>query len=289
MNLIPLNPLSLLTSRGTAPLVVVVTGASSGIGRATALLAGETRHHVVLAARDERVLDEVAEECLERGAASTLVVPTDLTDDDSVAALVAIVVGEYGHLDAVLNCAGVVSYGRTEDTTASDFATVVATNLLGSASVARHVVPVLRRQGRGDLVLVGSLLGHIAVPDMTSYVVSKWGVRALARQLKIENGDLPRVRIGYVVPGSVDTPIYERALDAGGMVSTPPPPTISPERAAKVVLAQIGSWRHVSHTALSNYVVMAGFDLVPAVYDRIIGPLFDAVSRTRADAEAGAA
>lgn len=288
MNLIPLHPLSLL-SRGSAPLVVVVTGASSGIGRATALLAAQARHHVVLAARDERVLEEVAEDCAERGATSTLVVRTDLTDDDSVAALVAAVLAEHGRIDAVLNCAGVVTYGRTEDTTAADFASVVSTNLLGSASVARHVVPVLRRQGRGDLVLVGSLLGHIAVPDMTSYVVSKWGVRALARQLKIENGDLPRVRIGYVVPGSVDTPIYDRALSSAGMVNTPPPPTISPERAAKVVLGQIGSWRHVSHTALSNYVVMAGFDLVPAVYDRIIGPIFDAVSRTRDESEGDAA
>jgi short-subunit dehydrogenase len=275
------DPLSLLPVRSGPPLVVVVTGASSGIGRATALLAAERRHHVVLASRGLDTLNEVAAECAERGSTSVQVVRTDVSDDDSVADLVASVLAEHGRIDAVLHCAGVVSYGRTEDTTAADFASVVSTNLLGAASVARHVVPVLRQQGEGDLVLVGSLLGHIAVPDMTSYVVSKWGVRALFRQLKIENGDLPGVRIGYVAPGSVDTPIYERALDHAGMVNSPPPPTISPEHVARVVLARVGSRWHTAQTPLSNYGLMAAFDLVPAVYDRLIGPIFDAVSRRR--------
>ena len=92
-------------------------------------------------------------------------------------------------------------------------------------------------------MLVGSLLGHIAVPEMSPYVVSKWGVRALARQLKIENGDLPHVHVSHVSPGSVDTEIYGNALDSAGMVNTPPPPTISPERAARVILGQVGSRR----------------------------------------------
>lgn len=173
MNLSLLDPLSLFSSPGRAPLVVVVTGASSGIGRATAMLAAAQRHHVVLAARSTDSLTEAAIECAKAGAASTQVVTTDVAKDASVRRMVAAVLKEHGRIDAVLHCAGVVSYGRTENTTAADFAQVVSTNLLGSASVARHVIPVLRRQERGDLVLVGSLLGHIAVPDMTSYVVSK--------------------------------------------------------------------------------------------------------------------
>jgi len=275
------DPLSLLPVKSVPPLVVVVTGASSGIGRATALLAAQRRHHVVLASRDQDALDEVAAACAERGSTSTLVVATDVSDDASVARLVAAVLDEHGRIDAVLHCAGVVSYGRTQDTTAEDFADVVSTNLLGSASVARHVVPVLRDQEEGDLVLVGSLLGHIAVPDMTSYVVSKWGVRALFRQLTIENGDLPGVRIGYVAPGSVDTPIYGRALDHAGMVNSAPPPTISPEHVARVVLARIGSPRRTAHTPITNYALMAAFDVMPTIYDRLIGPVFDAVSRRR--------
>jgi NADP-dependent 3-hydroxy acid dehydrogenase YdfG len=260
-------------------LVVVVTGASSGIGKATALLAAQEGHHLVLVARTEEKLQSASRECDERGAASTLVVAADVSDDAAVKAMVEQVLEEHGRIDAVLHVAGLVSYGRVEDTTAEDFADVVGTNLLGSASVARHVIPVLRRQERGDLVLVGSLLGHVAVPEMSPYVVSKWGVRALARQLRIENADLRHVHISHVSPGSVDTEIYDNPLDAAGMVNTPPPPTISPERAAKVVLDQIGSRRGDVQTAWSNYGLMAAFTFAPDVYDRLIGPVFKLASR----------
>lgn len=268
----------------TAGLVVVVTGASSGIGEATALRAAGERHHLVLVARREDVLEKVAAACLEAGAASAEVVVADVAEDDDVAAMVATVMELHARIDAVLHCAGVVSYGRTEDTTADDFAQVVSTNLLGAASVARHVIPVLRAQRTGDLVLVGSLLGHIAVPEMTPYVVSKWGVRALARQLRIENVDVPGVRITHVSPGSVDTPIYGKALDHGGAVNSPPPPSISPERVARVVLDQVAPWLRGTggevQTAFLNYGLMAAFRLTPWAYDRLVGPLFSALSRS---------
>ena len=276
-----------LTHHRPAGMVVVVTGASSGIGESTALRAAGEGHRLVLVARREDVLEEVADACRDAGAASADVVTADVADDADVAAMVKDVLDLHGHIDAVLHCAGVVSYGRTEDTSAEDFAQVVGTNLLGAASVARHVVPVLRDQGRGDLVLVGSLLGHIAVPEMTPYVVSKWGVRALARQLRIENVDVPGVRITHVAPGSVDTPIYDKALDDAGGVNAPPPPSISPERVARVVLDQVGARLPGTggevQTALLNYPVMAAFRLAPWAWDRLVGPLFEVASRRKGD------
>lgn len=267
--------------RRRAGLVVLVTGASSGIGEAVAVQASADHHHLVLVSRGKEKLEEVATGCLEAGAASATVRALDVGDDEAVRLLVDEVVAEHGRLDVVVHCAGVVTYGRSEETSAEDFEAVVRTNLLGSANVARHVVPVLRRQEQGDLVLVGSLLGHLAVPDMTPYVVSKWGVRALARQLRIENLDVPGVRISHVAPGSVDTPIYDNAIDDAGMVNAPPPPTISPERAARAVLAQVGGGRLESQTAWLNYGMIAAFNLAPRVWDRAVGPVFDAVSRTR--------
>ena len=266
---------------GAGSRVTVITGASSGIGRAAARLAAAGGDHLVLAARGSADLEECAEECRGAGAASATPVSTDVSSDSSVAHLVGTALARHGRIDAVLHCAGVVSYGRTEDTSPEDFASVVDTNLLGSAAVARHVIPVLRRQRQGDLVLVGSLLGHIAIPEMTPYVVSKWGVLALARQLKIENGDLPAVRISHVSPGSVDTPIYDNALDQAGGVNVPPPPTISPERAARSVLRAVGSRRRLRQTALTNYALIGAFRLLPGVYDRVVGPAFDVVSRRR--------
>ena len=97
----------------------------------------------MLVARRAEVLEEVAG----TGAASAEVAAADVADDAAVAAMVARVRERHGRIDAVLHCAGVVSYGRVEDTTADDFAQVVSTNLLGTASVARHVVPVFRAAG----------------------------------------------------------------------------------------------------------------------------------------------
>jgi short-subunit dehydrogenase len=263
----------------------LVTGASSGIGRATALLAAEQGDHVVLVARRLEQLEKVAAQCEEVGAASAHVIAADVADDEQVSAAVAEAVTVLGRLDVVLHCAGVVTYGRTEDTSAADFATVVSTNLLGTANLARHVIPVLRQQRTGALVLVGSLLGHIAVPEMTPYVVSKWGVRALARQLHIENLDMPGIRIVHVSPGSVDTPIYGSALSSAGAVNRPPPPTISAERAAAVVLRHASSRRSTTssvQTAWSNYALLLAFRAAPAVWDRAVGPAFGLLSRRQA-------
>ncbi len=266
------------------PRTVLVTGASSGIGRATAIQAAAAGDHVALLARRKDVLHDVAEECRAAGAAGTTVVAADVSVDTEVADAVAEVVRTTGRLDAVLHCAGVVSYGRTEDTAPEDFDSVVSINLLGTANVARHVVPVLREQGEGTLVLVGSLLGHINVPEMTPYVVSKWGVRALARQLHIENLDMPGVRIVHVAPGSVDTPIYGSALDSAGGVNTPPPPAITPERAARAVLRHAHGLRapvRSVQTAWSNYALILAFNVAPAVWDRTVGPAFELASRRR--------
>lgn len=261
------------------PQVVVVTGASSGIGRAAALVSARSGDHVVVLARRAGELEELVEECVHAGAASAGIAVADVTDDERVGQVVADVLREHGRLDAVLHCAGVVTYGRTEDVSAADFEQVVATNLLGSATLARHVIPVFRQRETGVLVLVGSLLGHVAVPEMTPYVVSKWAVRALARQLALENRDLRHVHIAHVAPGSVDTEIYDNALDSAGAVNKPPPPVITPERAARVVYDQIRRPRAESQTAWANYALIWAYDLFPSLWRLLVGPVFRTVSR----------
>jgi len=197
--------------------VVLVTGASSGIGRAVAERAAARGDALVLVARDLDALDAVAEECRVRGAADVRVEAVDVRDDDAVARVVADAVDQHGRLDAVVHSAGVVAYGRMEEVPVEVFDGVLRTNLFGAANLARHVLPVLRAQRGGHLVLVGSVLGDIAAPLMTAYVVSKWAIRSLGRQLALENRDLPGVRISVVSPGGVDTPIYESAANYVGL------------------------------------------------------------------------
>ena len=267
------------------PRVIVVTGASSGIGRAVAHEAASQRQHLVLAARSKESLAEVRRECTERGALSASVVPTDVGDDDEVAALVERTLQQHGRIDAFVNSAGVVAYGQAEEVPREVFDGVVRTNLTGSANVARHVLPVLRRQGRGTLVLVGSVLGHLAAPTMTPYVVSKWGVRGLARQLQVENRDLPDVHICHVSPGGVDTPIYDQGANYTG-VPGQPPPSVSPEYVARRLLRRIDAPPPELQVGVGNDVMRFGFTFLPRVYDTLVGPFFGVVgldqSRRRA-------
>jgi NAD(P)-dependent dehydrogenase (short-subunit alcohol dehydrogenase family) len=258
----------------TDPRVVLVTGASSGIGRAVALQVAEAGEHVVLAARGTRSLQTVARECAAAGAASTLVVPTDVGDADAVASLFAEVLEQHDRVDAVAHCAGVVAYGRTEEVPADVFEGVLRTNLTGSVNVSRHAVQVMRGQESGSLVLVGSVIGHIGVPSMSPYVLSKWGVRALARQLQLENRDLRHLTISYVAPGGVDTPIYEQAANYAGHIGRPPPPTASPEHVAKVIVRRFDHQRARTQVGLTNDVIRFGFSALPWAYDVLVGPLF---------------
>jgi len=261
--------------------VVVVTGASSGIGAAVAERLAEQGRHLVLVARSVERLEKVAARCGELGCSSVMIVPTDVSDDAAVESLFAEVLARHGRVDAVAHCAGEVTYGRLEETSADVFDRVLATNVSGSANISRHAIRRMRSQEKGVLVLVGSLLGEVAIPEMTPYVVSKWGVRALARQLVVENIDLPRVHVSHVVPGSVDTPIYESALESAGGAHKPPPPSIRPERVARVVAQEIQHPSRERQTALSNHVLIAAFRTAPWAYDRVIGPVFKLASRSR--------
>lgn len=253
--------------------VVVITGASSGIGRATAVEAASKGAHVVLVARGERTLEEAARDCEAAGAASTMVVPTDVGDDEAVAALVRQVLDRHGRIDVVVSNAGVVSYGRTEDVPAEVFDSVIRTNLLGGVNVARHVIPVLREQEEGTLLYVGSVIGHIAVPSMTAYTVSKWAVRCLVRQLRLENRDRSDVHIGYVAPGGVDTPIYQQAANYDGYEGRPPPPVSDPDRVARQILSKLGRDNLRAQLNPSNDLIRLGFVALPVVYDFLVGPL----------------
>lgn len=260
--------------RTRAPRVLVVTGASSGIGLGVVQQAGAAGDHVVLVARDEGSLELAAKESERAGAASTMVVPTDVGDDEAVRRCIAQVLDRHGHIDAVVNSAGVVTYGRAEEVPSEVFEGVLRTNLLGSVNVARHVLPVLRDQGHGSLVLIGSVIGHIAAPGMTPYAVSKWAVRGLARQLQIENRDVGDVHISYIAPGGVQTPIYEQAGNYQGWAGRPPPPTVGPERVARTILERLDRPRHRTQVGPANDLMRFGFSALPAVYDVLVGPLF---------------
>lgn len=263
--------------------VVLVTGASSGIGRACAYAFAERGDVLVLAARSEQSLKEAALECGQRGAGSVTVIRTVVVDEESVGRLIDRTMVEHGRIDVVVHAATVMAYGRIEDPPTAVFTQVVDTAVQGTLHVARAVLPVFRMQEQGTLIVVNSLLGAIATPVMGAYVTAKWGQLGLTRVLQIETRDLPGVHVCTVSPGGVDTPIYHQAANYAGRVGRPPPPVDSPEKVARAILRCADRPRRHVSVGVANGIVQLGFTLVPGVYDALVTPLLERFALARED------
>ena len=265
--------------------VVVLTGASSGIGKAAALAFAARGDRLVLAARGLADLEKVAASC----GGSPLVVPTDISVRAEVEELADAAVDHFGRIDVWVDTAAVMAYGKFEDVPADVFDRVIGTDLLGSANVARAALRVFRGQGQGTLILCSSLLGHITAPYMSAYVTSKWGLRGLARTLRQELHDSPGINICQLVPGSVDTPIYTSAANYAGFVGRPPPPVDSAERMGAGIVRLADRPRRELSIGAANRFTEFGFKAMPPVYEALVGPMMDrlGLSRRRATPDAG--
>lgn len=262
--------------------VVVITGASSGIGRETALRYGARHARLVLAARSDGALREVAEECRRAGASDVIVAPTDISDADQVEEMFDLAVQRFGRIDVAAQCAAITAFGRFEDLPAEVFDAIIRTNLLGAANVARSALTRFQPRGAGQLVLVGSLLGVTAVPYQSAYVASKFAICGLVRALRQENRHLPGVRVHGIYPGPVDTPVY---ASAGNYLEqqTPrvPPTSDAPGTiAAAIVRAAEKSSSTERQVGWLNLPAIATYRLVPGVFDAVIGPLIRRVMFT---------
>ena len=260
---------------------VVVVGASSGIGRATAHQLASRGDQLVLAARSVDALEETRQECVARGASGVLVVPVDVGDREQVTRLFDESVARFDRVDVVVHAAAVLAYGRFEDVPPDVFDKILQTNLVGTANVARSTLKVFDAQQGGSLVVVGSVLAKMVAPYLASYSTGKWGVQGLVRTLQVEARAKPGVQISLVSPGGVDTPIYDQAGSYTGHPGHPPPPVVSPERVARAVVSAVDKpGRDISAGPL-NSVMVAGFRLVPGVFDLLVGPMMRVLGQGR--------
>jgi NAD(P)-dependent dehydrogenase (short-subunit alcohol dehydrogenase family) len=261
--------------RDLARCVVVITGASSGIGRAAALRFAREGSRLVLAARAEAPLRAVAEQCEALGA-SALAVPTDVRSQPAVEQLAQRAVDRFGRLDVWVNCAGVIAYGRFDAVPAEVFRAVIETNLFGQVHAARAAIPRFRAQGTGVLVNTASVWGRVTTPDVTAYVASKFAVRAFSECLRQELRHVPDVDVATMLPQAVDTPIFARAANYAGRAVRPVPPVVpADEIAAGIVACARTPKREVTYGRAGRFLELVQ-TAAPGLHGRLLPPAFEA-------------
>ena len=255
------------------PRSVVVVGATSGIGLATAQLLSARGDRLVLVARSEARLREVA---------GTLPGPVevavaDVTDAKQVEAALAACVTAYGRVDAVITSAQPMAYGTVEQVPAEVLRRMTDVAVLGVSHLAQAALPRFRAQGGGHLVVVNSLLAEVAVPSMGAYCAAKAGQLALVRALQVEVRGEAGVHVSLVLPGAIDTPIYHQAATYAGSRGSAPPPVIAPAAVAEACVGCLDRPRRMVHVGAVNRLAVTGYRFLPAVYDRLAPWLVDRV------------
>ncbi|MGK5740063.1 SDR family NAD(P)-dependent oxidoreductase [Micromonospora sp. URMC 103] len=249
--------------------MVLVTGASSGIGRATALAFAAEGARLVLASRGEEALAEVEHACRARGG-QALVVPTDIADPAAVERLARRAVQRFGRIDVWVEAAAVGIAGPLGSESVDEIRRLVDTNVFGSVLGARAAMTTFQAQGDGTLVLVGSLLSVFPNPLVPLYSMSKFAIRGLALNLQQAVAGHRRIRVCLVLPGPVDTPFFERAANHSGRQLRAIPPAYAPERLAARILAGARRPRRQVTTGVVGHLALTAHRVAPRITESVV-------------------
>lgn len=217
--------------------VIVITGASSGIGRETALMCADAGASVVLTARNEEALSEVAQTITASGGRA-LVVPADVTSPAEVERVGHITMDVLGRIDTWVNNAGVSLYATAEETTPEEAAQIMHTNFLGIVHGVRTALTWMRQQGYGTIINVGSVESQRALPLQAVYSASKHAVRAYTEALRMEQAAAKSgINVTLILPAGINTPLFNHARSRSGLKPMPVPPVYSPTLVARAIIS----------------------------------------------------
>jgi len=198
--------------------VAIVTGASRGLGKEAAEALAEAGASVVLVARRAQWLDPTAKEFEERGF-ECLSCAYDITDERQVMDVAAQTLEKFGHIDILINNAGISWAAPFEEATVDSWNKVLSTNVIGTQLMARAVLPAMRKQGYGKIVNVASVMGLIGVPkdilEASSYTASKGAIIAMTRELAV-NYASQGIRVNAIAPGFFPTRLASAVIDRAG-------------------------------------------------------------------------
>lgn len=254
--------------------VVVITGASSGIGRATALAFAERGAAVVVAARRREPLAGLVRECEERGGRA-LAVPVDTTDEQAVRDLARRAAEAFGRIDVWVNNAAVYLLARLEDAPMAEVRRVVDTNLFGYLYGIRAALPYMRDQGGGVLINNASMFGVLAAPYVGAYAIAKHGVRGMGMTLRQELAlsGAKGVHVCTVMPATIDTPFFAHTGNLTGRVAKAFPPVYPPERVARTIVNLTRFPRREVYVGNAARIMAYQYRMAPGLTERMLAEM----------------
>ena len=254
---------------------VVITGASSGIGRATALVLAKAGANVVVSARRELELEEVSLQCQDLGVMAYSY-KADVTNLDQMNNLFEFALDELGSIDIWINNAGVGAVGEFTATPMSVHEQVIRTNLIGYMHGAYVSLPYFKDRGAGILINNISLGAYVPEPFATAYSASKFGLRGFTEALRSELVNYRGIHVCDVFPAFIDTPGFQHAANFLGKKVKPIPPVYRPEKVAETILALCLNPRDKIIVGHSGRVAKVAHDLSP----KFVGNMMARLIRT---------
>ncbi|MEX2535613.1 MAG: SDR family oxidoreductase [Trueperaceae bacterium] len=216
--------------------VVVITGASSGIGRETALHFGERGATIVPIARSRDALDSLEQE-IERIGGRAHAIVADVSEWEQVKRAADETAERFGHIDTWVNNAAISLYATVADATVEEIRRMIDVILMGQIHGMKAALPHLERQGRGAIINVASALAKRSVPLQAAYCAAKHGIKGFTESLRMElEHENSAISITLVLPSSINTPLFEHARSKMGVMPQPLPPVYEPRVVAEAIV-----------------------------------------------------